>query len=352
MMQVDKYFDVPFYKGELGLELEVEAKKALPRFINEMGWTSKAEGSLRGHNMEYITINPVYNNVEKRKMVEHLVNVLAPSEPIIATPRTSLHVHVNVQKFSLQQVYTAICAYWLLENLLTKFCGEEYREGNHFCLRATDAEWIVRAHINDLKTNRPFFTEMMNRNLRYGGLNTAAVPRFGSIEFRSMRGTVDPNLIDMWSSELHRLVFRTKKSFANPAEFMDRYFAFTKEELLGLLFSKDFAGELMKIDGWSDLIKENDGLVCELAYAVDWDKYEVKNPLADATARGRARPRPRRDPIEQVNELLRNHAAPPEINWGQVNMQMAQQVMEPPVEVLDEPPEDWRWMEMDEEEMV
>lgn len=271
-MQLDKLFKVPFYKGELGLELEVEAKKKLPWSVGH-GWLSKPEGSLRGNNLEYVSGVPVFNNEDKRRMIDALIKTIEPSQPVMSN-RTSLHVHVNVQKFPMAHVYTAMCAYWLVENLLIKFCGEEYREGNHFCLRASDAEWIVKTQIDNLKGNKPFRTETLTRGMRYSALNTVAVPSFGSLEFRAMRGTTDPNLIDAWSSELHRLVYKTRKKFETPSQFMDNYFSFTKEELLGTLFSKEFAKWLMTFKHWQDLIQENDGLVCELAYAVDWDKYE------------------------------------------------------------------------------
>lgn len=268
-MQVDKMFPVVFHEGEIGLELEVESKKNRLPLISDNMWTTKNEGSLRNFGMEYVSIGALWNNVEKAKHIHNLIKKLPIKDVDKDSPRTSLHVHVNVQKYSIEQLYTLMCAYWLFENILVKFSGPE-REGNHFCLRLSDAEYLMKQVLKDLKANTHFHTMRVNRHLRYSAMNLASIPMFGSVEFRSMRGTVDPDLIDFWSSELHLLCFRAKKLFTNPAELMDRYFALSKEEFMSAFFSTEFCRHLKAIKNWKDLISENEGLLCELAYVKDW----------------------------------------------------------------------------------
>lgn len=335
-----KFFKLPFYRGDLGLELEVEAKQPLPT-NGDIGrlqnmWYAKREGSLRGYNMEYITQGNIFNNPNKTKHINWLIDTLKPYQPIPDSPRTSLHVHVNVQRYTLNQVYACMVGYWLLENLLTKFCGPT-REGNHFCLRACDAEWIVRKQVEAVSQHGyPFYSEVHNKNLRYSGLNTAAVPRFGSLEVRSMRGVMEPKIIDMWSSELQRMFSRIKTKFNNPSALMDTYFAFSKEQFINLLFSKAFVKELKTIKGWEGLIEENEGLVCSLAYCVNWDSWE---PMTTA-------PKTKKTYADLVNMERQRQQ---ERRWHERAMQIAgvveqvDAVREPAQRVVFNQPNDWVW---------
>lgn len=258
-------------EGHVGIEIEVEAHEPLPQ-TKKKPWKYKGEGSLRLYGMEYFTDGPILCDENKFPSIKYLTDLLGKRKLVENSPRTSLHVHVNVSQYTPVQVWNAAVAYWLFENLLVKFCGPKTREGNLFCLRLTDAEAILRFVSDDIKISGGF-SNLHADVVRYAGQNLSAVRRFGSIEYRTMRGTNDPVLIDMWSSELHRMVDTAATKFTSPVEVMDKYFKTDREEFLSLFFSKSFVKILKENKGWVDLLDDNAGILCDMVYHTDWKKY-------------------------------------------------------------------------------
>lgn len=258
--------------GHVGLELEVEAKKPLPE-VNGI-WLSKPEGSLRGHAMEYVTDGPIACDNEKFQKIKLLTDIL--HNPALRvdhdSPRTSLHVHVNVGQLTPVEMWTAATAYWLCENVLIKYCGQDMREANLFCLRLADAEGVIKMCSKDLADKRPF-RYIKSDKIRYSAQNLNAVPKFGSIEYRGMRGTTDPVIIDTWSDELYKMVVSSKK-YSDPADLLDKYANLDKKDFLKSLFSDHFVRTLTEIPKWRELMDENVGSLTELGYFhPDWKQY-------------------------------------------------------------------------------
>jgi hypothetical protein len=261
-------------KGDIGIEIEVEAKRALPREV-PVPWVWHEEGSLRGHCAEYVTKGPISCDEKKITHLENLMTYIAACEPHHDNIRTSVHVHCNVLEHTLSQLWTTICSYWLVDNLMVKYCGPE-REGCNFCLRLKDAEYIIAQVLNTLGGERPFAG--LGQNIRYSSQNLASLGEHGSLEYRAMRGTLDPKLIDKWSTALHTMV-QGSKAYNNPATMMDAIYDTDYRVFLNLLFGIDFARELKTIDGWKEMIDENIGMVAEVAYCHDWDVWEKNHDV-------------------------------------------------------------------------
>jgi hypothetical protein len=274
--------------GDVGIEVEVEGYDPLP-VIAEGAWRSKADNSLRYNGMEYITKSPIRvcnTKIDKIKVLTDKLNKKG-IELVKNSPRTSVHVHVNVMRHTPRETWTAIVAYWLLDNLLMKYCGEDYRQGNLFCLGIKDSEATLQYCKQDLAKEVPFnsFREFELGNVvRYSSQNLAALPKYGSLEYRGMRGTTDPELIDEWSTELFNLVERSKR-FGSPSVLMDTYFGIrNKDDFLKYLFSEKFVNRLISLPNWQDLIEDNEDLLGEIAYAHNWERWEsrVNNYIKDS----------------------------------------------------------------------
>ena len=272
--------------GDVGLELEVEADRPLPVITGD--WLSKEEGSLRGYSMEYVTNGPIACDENKFTKIKELTDVLNSPDLRVnkESPRTSLHVHVNIGRLTPNQTWTAASSYWLFENLLLEYCGTS-RKGNLFCLRAKDAEGSIRTCMNSLKQKTPF-TSLKTDIIRYASQNMNAIPKFGSIEYRGMRGTLDPEIIDTWSTQLYRCTRNASLQFSDPSELLDKYYSETnKKAFLERFFDPGFVQRLTAIPGWVDLIDSNVDLLLEFAYYFnDWRKYQdrledhfSKNPI-------------------------------------------------------------------------
>jgi len=258
--------------GIFGVEIEVEAMEQLPT-INTNHWNSKADNSLRYIGMEYVSrgvIKPADLPVALEYITSRIKKV-----PLLITdsPRTSVHVHRNVGEYTPNKVWNAIIAYWLLEETLFKYCGED-RKGNLFCLRLKDASGVLETCKQDLASNRPFHTFSQNDRVRYSGLNLCAVPRFGSLEFRGLRGVYDYDIILNWCNIVNSLIDGAQ-NFDNPQHLMDVFFD-SKDKLE---FAKQLLGSMFNKLEHTDTVKDmNHSIkyILPLIYGTDWKEYEER----------------------------------------------------------------------------
>jgi hypothetical protein len=114
---------------------------------------------------------------------------------------------VNVSDLTLNQILAAIVGYWLIETPLVDTQGPT-RVGNLFCLRVSDADYIVNDLINSLESSFPLLDNNLSDNVKYAALNLNTVRRFGSLEFRFCKGTTDPKEIQQWAEFLYNMVHR------------------------------------------------------------------------------------------------------------------------------------------------
>ena len=199
MSKVFNTFNLPrrvAVKGDAGVEIEVEGNN-LP--FPEEYWNCERDGSLRGEAIEYVLRKPL-NMPELRKALEFLDSCYKKNNTQVnESVRAGVHVHVNVQELSMIELFSFITAYIILEDLLIKYCGE-YREGNLFCLRAKDAEYLL--YIIEQAVQTKDYRMFDNDILRYSSMNVCSLRRYGSLEFRAMRGTRDLSLIGDWAEML------------------------------------------------------------------------------------------------------------------------------------------------------
>ncbi len=270
--------------GDIGIEIEVEASGRLP-LVDNTWWKTKSEQSLRNGGLEYITRGALPVDTLMFRRIEGLTSLVDTKEAQVdkESHRTSVHIHHNVTNYTPSQLWTSITAYWLLENLLFKACGEE-REGNHFCLRLKDAEALILRYVSDeLKvTDHPFIT-LDTDNVRYSGINLNAINRFGSVELRGMRGTVDPQLIHDWSLLTHSILKNAKNNFKTPESLLDMYFDKGWKSLKSLLWEETKSLDyLLKHKDIEDLIDENAFTLANVMYSCSWSNYDkIMNKKAE-----------------------------------------------------------------------
>ncbi len=208
-------------KGDVGIEIEVEGKKLPREDVTPPPWVYKIDHSLRGQeNAEYVLHRPIaFDDVEKE--LNRLWDVFrAKGSTIDESNRTSVHIHLNCQTFHLNRLASLIALYMALEEPLTAFCGD-HRVGKRFCLRTKDAPAIA-SHIkkfisSDGKTGLP-------DGLHYSGMNAGALAKFGSLEFRTLRGVSDPAVINDWVSILRRL-YELSAEFPDPRAICEAFSA-------------------------------------------------------------------------------------------------------------------------------
>lgn len=186
----------PKYTGTFGIEIECEGNNLTP--IDSQYWRTEDDGSLRGRfpesRCEYVLKKPLkYKSA--MLAVGHLLNQQRADVEFNFSFRTSVHIHVNVSDMEWEE-YLAFCYTWLLcEGPLMDFCGES-RKANRFCLRSRDSEGVVDIILKLI--NDATFVNIQENDVRYAALNVGATAKYGSLEFRGMRGTTDVDVLSKW----------------------------------------------------------------------------------------------------------------------------------------------------------
>lgn len=185
--------------GLFGYELEVEGGN-LPVRVD--GWEGVKDGSLRGESMEYV-LNTPSSLEEITKAFDVLVSKLTkPATKLSFSYRTSTHVHVNMLQFTKQQIQSFFYLAHLVEDVLVNYCAP-IRKGNRFCLRTKDAEYKIDAFKTWLEKRG--FPALFQDQLKYSAINIATLSQYGSIEFRSLHGTVDKDVVGSWLNVLKNI---------------------------------------------------------------------------------------------------------------------------------------------------
>lgn len=267
--------------GEIGLEIECEGS-ALAKDLLKW-WTIHQDNSLRVDQdtgeppLEYVLRKPL-SREELSKALDYLLSKLKNSKSKVRdSHRSSVHVHFNCQQKTLKEIVTFICLYLIFENTLVEFSGPN-RVGNLFCQRAKDSQYWVHAITEAFRTGQT--GEMMSDRLRYTSCNTSALAKFGSLEFRSMRGTVDKDTIDTWI-ELLCHIKDASEQFEDPYKLYEAYYSVKPLEFFDRIFKgKPKLASVLKSTAGSLEQNMNQGslFVRDIAYSLEtWQpKMKIK----------------------------------------------------------------------------
>lgn len=213
-MRILEEFGVKPRSGEVGIEIEMEGRN-LPQSCD--GWIVTTDGSLRGEGLEYVFASP-----KKRKNVAEMLSTLQArftnsGATLNPSDRCGVHVHLNCQKLTTEEVIKIIVLYLIFEELLVKWCGED-REGNMFCLRSSDAEAIIDALIQAKASGS--LREAQRDSYRYASINLSSLSKFGSIEFRAMRTRADLTSVQTWT-EMLLAIYDKALEYDNPRTIIE-----------------------------------------------------------------------------------------------------------------------------------
>lgn len=253
-------------EGDIGVEIEVEGTR-LPqpgRF-----WDTTRDSSLREDgSYEYVLKKPS-SKEDTLKALQYLDECYKESNTEVDdSVRAGVHVHINCQDLNILELYNFLVLYLMFEEVLVKFCGDS-REGNLFCLRSKDAEYLVHAIQNAIISRN--FSEFKDDDLRYASVNVKALTTYGSLEFRSMKGTRDMAHINTWVEILLHLR-EVARTFKDPEDMLSSY---SMEGQL-VFARKIFVGFWGLFSEYNDLDKMlHNGMryAQDIAYCFNWNEF-------------------------------------------------------------------------------
>lgn len=256
----------PLVTGVFGIEVEVEGRN-LPELDNKF-WSTHQDGSLRGESFEYVTKGAVKVE-EVKQAVSHLNACFKKrGSELSLSFRTSVHVHMNVGEMELDKILSIIYLYYLFEEPLVQFCGQE-RIGNRFCLRLRDSEEIVNNIRYAFRDGGINIRRLDQNAMKYAALNLVPMRTYGSIEFRSMRGTVDTDTIVTWTTLLNCLRTSEFKTAKEVYEYLDTEGV---QNLADKVFGEHF--KFIAFEGWKNEVERNASLMIEIPHRISFK--EVK----------------------------------------------------------------------------
>lgn len=263
-------------EGEVGIEVELEGEN-IPRFPIEPYWDYHRDPSLRGkENAEYVLLKPLGRKIVP-KALDNLFSSLKKHGAKIRknSPYTSVHVHLNFQKWSMKQTYNMICLWYIFENTLMQYCGED-RIGNLFCLRGQDAEAILMRLASAIRYSK--FNILQDQDgLRYTALNATSLTKFGSLEFRGLSGVYDEETIQTWVDILITLKDYAEK-FDNPTEIIREFSVMGPNAFARTVFPNHF--NVINTKNLAEELRNGMRLIQNVAYCVDWKKDdEIKKKV-------------------------------------------------------------------------
>jgi len=265
-MKVQRFFNTVPVKEDVGVEIEVEGKHLFKGHLDY--WHLEHDGSLRGEdNVEYVLRRPV--EIKGLKIaLEELNGCLKEHGSVVdMSRRTSTHVHINCTGLEMIELFNFLTLLFIFEELLVGWCGDD-RDGNLFCLQSKDAEGLLVSFLAFAREKERGYLE---NQVRYSAINLASLNKYGTVELRSLEGTLDEERIMKWTSTLLSLR-EAAKTFKNPMEIIA---ALSEKE--PKVFSKDMLGKhhrsFFKGLGRSRKILDGARRVQDIAYLVDWDMY-------------------------------------------------------------------------------
>lgn len=256
--------------GLYGLEIEVEGEN-LP-MTETSKWVMEKDGSLKtAEAWEYVMPKPTSLAVVKDRLDYLASRYRDCNSNVHESIRAGVHVHMNVQDWTIKQLITFSTCYYILEDAFLKWCGES-REGNLFCLRTRDAEYVLFQLVRSLQNKNLKY--LNNDIIRYASLNFLSLFKYGSIEFRGMRGTGDLNAIYKWVQMIDELR-NSSLQFDNPTEVVGQMSGAGEIQFLKQLLPNMWA-ELDYPD-IEKVIRTSARRVQMLAFTVDWSNIGKKN---------------------------------------------------------------------------
>lgn len=229
----------------VGIEVEVENIRDTVRL--DHSWSVHTDGSLRNSGLEFISLPTRPKHIESA--INHLFDRL-PKEAHFS-PRTSIHVHMNVRDLTLPQIYNIVILYQCFEDLLYKFAGPE-RKKSIFCVPLGSTNYYIQLRRNFVGRSDGIAWS------KYTGLNLAPMNNYGTIEFRHLRGTNNRQMLFDWLHYLYAIWHFATSRTTDELESLIRECSRTRDYMhLGFIVFGDRFSKLSNDGAYTKTMRED-----------------------------------------------------------------------------------------------
>lgn len=302
MINVETYFGLRKQagKGFIGVEIEVEGSNLpSPPELNHI-WQYTRDGSLRGESLEYVFAKPL-SFPDTVNAINALKTAFKDNKGVVNdSMRAGVHVHLNVRRLTLPQLFTICACYYILEELITRSAGSS-RQGNMFALRLVDAYEPVYRIATFLRSGN--VSQLSSDEIRYAALNLASINKHGSIEFRQMRTPTDFSKVIRWVELLFTLYTNAPKIFSSPLDALTQFSGGGERQFILDLLGEDLANEFILCHkDFESVSRTGARFVQDFAYILtsdeDWSRLDlIKDSKIPKYGRT---PSPLEDAINQI----------------------------------------------------
>lgn len=278
--------------AEVGIEIELEGTNLPTQDKFRNYWVVKEDNSLReveGHpGREYVLREPL-SREKIPGVLELLFNKIRnEGSSVRLSHRCSVHVHLNIRDWTILELYKLFVLYTCFEDLLVNYSGPD-RRGNLFCLRSKDAEYLfsnLAAPFEYIRDNGTYQYNLGDRlysdNLRYLAMNVTSIPKFGSLEFRSMRGQDSAEPVKHWVSLLLRIYDAARGMYRTPTEILQDSSGLGIEAFTRKVLGSEWL-ETLRYTNWERDTRNCIRLAQEIVFAADvWEKLDTPVETAPA----------------------------------------------------------------------
>lgn len=180
----------PVADGDLIVGLELEIENFVNRPTEYFGFMYHEDNSLRNNGVEWVT------TPTKLKFLEPLLQSFFDTAKVSDnnySERCSVHVHVNCQDMTLEQISNVVLLYQVFERMLFDFVGND-RDKNIFCVPWSQANTCI--NIYNVISNWDY--RQLRNWQKYTALNLLPLMQKGTVEYRHLHGTHDVSKIMTW----------------------------------------------------------------------------------------------------------------------------------------------------------
>ena len=265
-MRIAEELGLPLVNGDIGIEIEMEGTNLNLGSMNY--WRATSDGSLRGESVEWVNKGPIEKtNIDK--VLQYLASRLEKNYSVLnPSKRCGTHIHVNCQQLTSIQVINFISIYLIVEDVLVRSFGDA-REGNMFCLRCKDADYLIN---NLLQCIRMGSLRYLQPEMRYSAINPAAINKYGSLEFRSMPSPKDLALISNWAHMFLRMR-DAAEMFNNTKDIVEGISNQGQIPFLETIFGKYFP--LVTCDNMEDMVIDG----CRRVQTIAYEQWPTKKTV-------------------------------------------------------------------------